>query len=132
MKILSFFILLLAGHVVLAQPEKTPCSGLPVAVPEVRAVSKTSDLGKYFETRVPEKLKKGTHAAVYKLIVDCNGTVTQIDYQRGTFSETDQSDYRTQIAELEWKPAQQKSKDVTSTVFVTLEIVNGKFTVIVQ
>jgi predicted Ser/Thr protein kinase len=132
MKIFILFTLLLTGHTMLAQSETPPCTGLPVAVPEMRAVCKTNDLARYFEVRNAEKLKKGTHSAVYKLTVDCNGTAIYAAFQRGTFSEEDQLNYENQIMELTWNPAQQKSEAVTSTVFITLEIVNGKFTVVVQ
>ncbi|MBI3135000.1 MAG: hypothetical protein HYZ14_10045 [Bacteroidetes bacterium] len=132
MRVFLFLILIITGAGTIAQSQSTPCTGLPVAVPETPAVCETTDLVKYFEIRISEKLKKGTHSAVYKLVVDCNGSVTQAAYQRGTFSSEDQVSYQRELMSLTWKPASGKSKAVSSIVFVTLEIVNGKFTVVVQ
>jgi hypothetical protein len=58
--------------------------------------------------------------------------VTEVIYQRGTFTGLDQDDYKIKISGLTWNPAMQKTKAVSSFVFLTIEIVNGKFTVIVQ
>lgn len=115
-----------------SQTEKAPCSGLPMAKPSVKATISTDEVVKSFETKLSEKLKKGTHSVVYKVFVDCNGTVTQATYQSGTFSETDQKEYETRILELVWKPAMHKDKTVNSIAFISMEIVNGKISVTVQ
>jgi hypothetical protein len=116
-----------------AQPQKMEtCTGLPVANPSVKASISVEDITKMFELSVSEKLKKGTHSAVFKVLVDCNGKVTEVIYQRGTFTGLDQEEYKTKILDLTWKPAVQKTKPVSSFVFLSIEIVNGKFTVVIQ
>lgn len=132
MKKIAFIFITLLALSAYAQTETNTCSGLPVAVPEKRAVCEVSDLVHYFEIRMPDALKKGTYSAVYKLTVDCKGAVEEASYQRGTFGPAEQESYTNQLMALSWKPAKQKNKNVTSFVFVTLEIVNGKFTVAVQ
>jgi hypothetical protein len=115
-----------------SQNEKMTCTGLPVARPDTKASISVEETIQKFESNLSEKLKKGTHSAVFKLVVDCNGDVTEVTYQRGTFSGLDQDEYKNQIASLKWKPAALKSKAVTSIVFVSIEIVNGRFTLVIQ
>jgi hypothetical protein len=132
MKTLLFIAAIALTTFGFAQSEKTTCAGLPIANPSVKASISVAEVAQKFESSVSEKLKKGTHSAVFKVLVDCNGNVTEVIYQRGTFTTLDQDDYKTKISALKWKPAMQKSKAVSSFVFLSLEIVNGKFTVIVQ
>lgn len=131
MKTIAFLSLMLIAGVSLSQEEVKPCTGLPIAKPEVHAVCETTDLPAFFEQSLPQKLKAGTHAAVYKLTVDCHGTVTDVLYQRGTLDSKDQPVFADQLKALVWKPAQQKNVAVTSFVFVSLEIVNGRVTSVV-
>lgn len=126
--LLSFFTLTLAW----GQSEPIPCNELPVAVPQTKATCKTSDLQAHFEKQIPDSMKRGEYNAVYKLFVDCAGTVKSVAYQRGSLSESDQKKMTEILTELSWNPAQDKGKPATSTVFITLEIVNGKCTVTVQ
>lgn len=133
MKTFLFIVAISITALGFAQPEKMEtCEGLPIANPTVKASISISEITQNFESSISEKLKKGTHAAVYKVFVNCNGDVTDAIYQRGTFSESDQSAYQTKMLALKWKPAYQKSKAVNSIVFVSLEIVNGKVTVVIQ
>jgi hypothetical protein len=132
MKALLFITALALTTFGFAQSEKTTCTGLPIANPSVKASISVAEVAQKFESTVSEKLKKGTHSAVFKVLVDCNGAVTEVIYQRGTLTGLDQDDYKTKISALTWKPAMQKTKAVSSFVFLTIEIVNGKFTVIVQ
>lgn len=133
MKTLFFIAFIALSTLGLAQPQKMEtCSGLPIANPTVKASISVSEVAQKFEANVSEKLKKGTHSAVFKVLIDCNGAVTEVIYQRGTFTGLDQEDYKSKISALTWKPAQQKEKNVSSFAFLSIEIVNGKFTVIVQ
>ena len=132
MKTLLFITALALTAVGFAQSEKVTCTGLPIANPSVKASISVAEVAQKFESTVSEKLKKGTHSAVFKVLVDCNGVVTEVIYQRGTFTGVDQDDYKSKISALIWKPAQQKTKAVSSFAFLSIEIVNGKFTVIVQ
>ncbi len=133
MKTLFFIASIAISALGLAQPQKMEtCSGLPIANPSIKASISVAEVAQKFESTVSEKLKKGTHSAVFKVLIDCNGAVTEVIYQRGTFTGLDQEDYKSKIAALTWKPAQQKAKAVSSFAFLSIEIVNGKFTVIVQ
>jgi hypothetical protein len=100
-----------------SQSEKPTCTGLPIANPSVKASISVAEVAQKFESTVSEKLKKGTHSAVFKVLVDCNGAVTEVIYQRGTFTGVDQDDYKSKISGLIWKPAMQKTKAVSSFVF---------------
>lgn len=132
MKTLLFITSVLFAFGSFSQTDSLVCSGLPMATPEVKASVSADEVAKFFQSSISEKLKKGTHTAVYKLFVDCNGDVTQATYQRGTFTEADQKVYSDKILTLKWKPATDKSKPVTSVAFVSIEIVNGKVTVVIQ
>jgi hypothetical protein len=136
MKIFALVSVLLIGNAIFAQDVEPmlPCPGLPLANPEVHAVCMTADGVAYLEAKLPEKLKTGTHAAVYKLTVDCHGSVTTVHYERGTFTVGTEGEVflNQNMVGLTWKPAEHKSQTVTSIAFVTLEIVNGKVNIIVQ
>lgn len=131
MKVLFLITSLLTFTTIYSQDEKISCTGLPVAKPAVKASISIADVTAKFQADLPANLKKGTHSAVYKIFVDCNGDVTQATYQSGTLSETDQKNYETKILALKWKPATNKSKPVTSVVFVSIEVVNGKVEVVI-
>lgn len=133
MKALLLIVAITLTTVGFGQPQKVEtCTGLPIANPSVKASISVAEVAQKFESSVSEKLKKGTHSAVFKVLVDCNGKVAEVIYQRGTFTGVDQEEYKTKISDLIWKPALQKTKTVSSFVFLSIEIVNGKFTVVIQ
>ncbi len=115
-----------------AQDTKQTCNDLPLADPEVRVSCITEDVTGVFKSVLTEKLKKGTHSAVFKFFVTCNGEVTNLSYQRGTIDSAAQGLFESEIKKLSWKPATHKSKQVTSVVFLTIEAVNGQITVSIR
>jgi len=86
----------------------------------------------FFSQNLPNELKKGTHSAVFKLLVDCYGLPSKPMYQSGSLTESNQKYFLDLLLTTKWKPAVDKFADVTTFVFITLEIVNGQVTVVVQ
>lgn len=133
MKLFSFFALLFLVVSVNAQDttKVRPCNQIPIANVEKKAIY-DGKIEKLFLDNLTSDLKKGTHKAVYKLMVDCYGAVSISTYQSGTFSEASQRLFAELLFKSKWKPAIHKSVNVTSFVFVTVDIVSGKATVVVQ
>jgi len=104
---------------------------LPIAGADKKAAF-DGKIEKFFADNLSSDLKKGTHQAVFKLMVDCYGVVSKSTYQSGTFSESNQKLFLNLFLETKWKPATHQSANVTTFVFVTVDIVNGKVTVVVQ
>ncbi|MBL7899271.1 MAG: hypothetical protein JNJ99_12110 [Crocinitomicaceae bacterium] len=132
MKLFFSFLFLAFSLHLSAQETKQTCNDLPLADPEVRASCLTEDILSPFKGALTEKLKKGTHTAVFKFFVTCNGEVTNVAYQRGTVDSSTQSIFAAEINKLKWKPATHKSKQVTSVVFLTIEIVNAQITISIR
>lgn len=132
MKTFFSFLLLVLSLQLSAQETKLMCNELPFADPEVRASCLTEDVIGAFKGVLTEKLKKGTHSAVFKFFVTCHGELTNLSYQRGTIDTATQSIFESEIKKLKWNPATQKSKPVTSVVFMTIEVVNSQITVSIR
>jgi len=133
MKYFSLFILLTLVNIIDAQDTAVvrPCNQIPIANAETKA-SFDGKIEKFVGDSLKSDLKRGTHSAVFKLMIDCNGIVSKITYQSGTFSESNQKLFIGLFSNSKWKPAIEKSVNVTSFVFVTINIVNSKSTVMVQ
>ena len=133
MKVFSLFVFLFLVGLAKAQDtiSTRTCNQIPIANVEKKA-SFDGKIEKLFSENLTDDLKKGTYKAVYKLMIDCYGTVSMSTYQSGTFSESSQRLFAELLFKSKWKPAMHKSVNVTSFVFVTADIVNGKVTVVMQ
>lgn len=126
MKTIISMLVLMVGFASFSQ-DKEPCSQLPQAKPDATA-SVSGDMNKHFSGVLSDDLKKdgATFEATFKMIVDCNGDVAKIMFMKGDISDADQKLFIQAIEKLDWKPAQKGDKDVTSTVFIVLNITNGQ------
>jgi len=133
MKYFSLLILLTLVIFVDAQDTTSVlfCNQIPIAIAEKKA-SFDGKIEKFVGDNLKSDLKKGTHSAVFKLMIDCNGIVSKTTYQSGSFSESNQTLFIDLFLKSKWKPASDKSANVTTFVFVTVDIVNGKVAVVVQ
>ena len=111
-----------------SQDDKLPCNDLPYATPEHKA-KYDGDIEKYFSDDLSAEMKKGTVSGTFRMYVDCYGEVTKAGFQSGEMKDSDQKKMIDLIYKMKWKPAQVKGKDVTSSVFIVLEIVNGQVAV---
>jgi len=114
------------------QDKKEDCGQLPYAKVDDKAEIKT-DLTELIKSDLPKSLKdKGSHQAIFKLMVDCNGELAKHMYQRGDISDEDQQWMSKLIGKSKWKAAKVQDKAVTSTVFITVNITNSDVDVIIQ
>ena len=114
------------------QDKKMDCGQLPFAKVDDKAEVST-DLSELIKSDLPKSLKdKGSHQAIFKLMVDCNGELANQFYQRGDFSEEDQQWLSKIIGKSKWRAAKVQDKQVSSTVFITVNITNSDVEVIIQ
>lgn len=117
---------LLVSVVSFSQTEETPCSTIPVARPEIKAGTDLSKLNTEVKNNLSTQVKKGEHSVTFKLIIDCKGAVSKTQYHSGSLTETEASFVKSILEKTTWTPAQNKGVNVTSTLFVTVKITNGK------
>jgi len=114
------------------QDKKIDCGQLPYAKVDDKAETKT-DLTELIKSDLPKSLRgKGSHQAIFKLTVDCNGDLANHLYQRGDFSDEDQDWLFKIIEKSKWKAANVQDKPVSSTVFITVNVTNSDVEVIIQ
>lgn len=107
------------------------CPGLPIAKPEKRAACLTVELPAFFSKGLDDKLKKGEFSATYKLQVDCSGKIVSVFLNKGNPGVNADTYFQSKIKQLTFKPAEHNKQLVNSFVFVQIEVINGKFTVVV-
>jgi hypothetical protein len=107
------------------------CGQLPRA-----KVDKKAEINNNFKELVESEMlsslkKDGEHQAVIKMYVDCHGEVAKHKYERGNMTDSEQKWIWNLVGKSTWTPAVFEKKDVTSTVYLTIDIVNGqtKFTI---
>lgn len=125
--ILIFGVIFSSAH---AQSDTTQCNELPLARPDVKATC-TTNLMDYFQKNIPANLEKGEYQVIYKLSIDCHGTVTSVKFQNGSVTEENQNEFAKNLQSHNWKPALDKGKNVTSIVFIQLSFTNGQCEVMV-
>lgn len=132
MKLLFLIPFAFISLLTFSQADPNPCGALPVANPDTTASTNMAALSKRLNEAVSGELKTGEHQAVFKLMVLCTGTVSKLFYQQGNLSEEFQKKFHTVLAESKWSPAVHQQEKVSSMVFVTIRIVNGKINLVVK
>ena len=132
MKHLILLCFVLGIVTVYSQDKQDVCNQLPYAKVD-KVASPSTDLVKTISAEMLSELKKdGAHQAVFKLYVDCHGKVAKSKYESGDLNSSQQEWLMNIVDKSSWKPAVLAKKDVTSTVFVTVDINNGKVSVAIQ
>lgn len=131
MKSLILVFALLIGAAGMAQ-EKKECNQLPYAKVDTKAEVK-GELNDIIASTMPASLKEdGTHEAVLKMYVDCFGQVTKLKMEKSNLNDADGKWLWNVIKNTTWQPATAMKKDVTSTVFISVTIVNGQIEATIQ
>lgn len=126
MKYVILFTFLLGSLSIHAQETKETCNQLPYAKVEKKA-ELTMDLEKLIKKEMHASLKEdGSHSGIIKLYVDCHGEVVKHKYDRGDLNEEQQQWLLDLIGKTTWKPAIADKKNVTSVLFLTIDITNGQ------
>jgi len=104
-----------------------PCGQLPVIKPTEKAVC-SNDVSKILNEDVPESFKlKETYKASFKIILDCNGVIDFVVYKKGNLNTQQQKYFLTQINKLKnWKVAKQDGKEVSSVIYIEIEVKSRK------
>ena len=123
----SFFVLISFR---LSAQDSIACNQLPVARPDI-AARYDGDITKSFG-KLPSALKKATYSGVFKLTVDCKGKVLKVFFREGTFTEDDQEFFADKLFDTQWQPAMDNQANVTSFVFITVNITKGKISAVIQ
>lgn len=102
-----------------------PCGQLPYATPTVKAKCE-NDMQKILSANLPATFKKDkSYNSSFKLIIDCNGRIDMVIYKKGNFTEAQQKHFLTLINTLkDWKAGQVDGKDVSTTVYITIDVNN--------
>jgi hypothetical protein len=107
--------------------EETPCNQLPIALPEVKAKAPNADA--HFQENLPDSYSSSTFAhGVFKVLVNCDGTVKKVFYQDGSMEEADIAHFTEAIKEMDWTPAKEGGEDVRTNAFISLKINAGQAT----
>lgn len=114
-----------------AQGGDTLCNQLPLTRVE-KVASDNGAIVKTLTRNLPSSLKKGKHSGIFKIIVDCNGVGAEVRFERGDLTSLEQTQLIDWIIPTQWIPAVDKGNQVTSMVFLTVTIEEGKVEVIVQ
>ena len=70
--------------------------------------------------------------AVYKVVVNCDGVTESVMYLRGSFAKDQQDAVKNMIVKSKWKAGIKEKRDVSSTVFITVNVENKAVEVITQ
>ena len=131
MKLILSTLVFISSFAGFAQSGDTLCNQLPLTRVE-KVASDNGAISKSIAKNLPSSLKKGKHSGVFKIVVDCNGVGADVKFQRGDLTSLEQSQLIDWMIPTMWIAAVDKGKPVTSMVFVTVNIEDGKVDVIVQ
>jgi len=106
-----------------SQDEIKPCGQLPTVNPTLKPKC-NNDMQKVFSQNLPSSFnKEKSYNSSFKLIVDCNGRIDMVIYKKGNFSESQQKHFLTLINTLkDWNAGQVDGKDVSTTVYITIDV----------
>jgi hypothetical protein len=110
-----------------AYGQKVPetCNQLPYAKVDQKAEI-SNNMNKIVGSEVPETMKKGEYKASYKFYIDCKGSIDKISYSKGSLDADQQKWLTNVLGKSTWKAGIVDDLFVTSLVFVTVTISNGK------
>jgi hypothetical protein len=115
-----------------SQADSLVCGQLPYAHPDVRAIY-DGELYDFFARNLPAELKKkGEHMGAFRILVDCNGKVTNVLMTQGNLPEAHREHYIQLMYSMNWKAASHDSVPVSSFVFVTFKVLNGSVSISVS
>jgi hypothetical protein len=115
-----------------SQADSIVCGQLPFANPDTRAVYE-GDLYDFFAKNLPAGLKKkGEHMGAFRILVDCNGKVTDVLMTQGNLLEGHREHYISLMYGMIWKAASNGAVKVSSFVFVTFSVLNGMVSISVS
>lgn len=119
--LLLFFSLSLISF---SQEDIKPCGQLPHINPTVKAKC-SNDIKVVLSEKLPTSFSKDSkYESTFKLIVDCNGRIDMVIYKKGNLSESQQKYFLLQLNKLiDWTAGQVDGKDVSTTVYFTIEVV---------
>ena len=114
------------------QNEKKQCGQVPMGGVDVKAEVK-GDFNKLISSKLDASLsEEGVHQGIYKVYVDCNGDVLKNRFEKGDLDNSQQEWLGSLLQNSKWQAAEIKGKAVTTIVFVTVNITNGKVETIIQ
>lgn len=118
--LLVFLSLTMVGF---SQEDIKPCGQLPHVNPTVKTKC-LSDVKSILSNGLPSSFnKEKSYQSSFKLIIDCNGRIDMVIYKKGNFSEAQQKHFLTQINKLkDWSAGQVDGKDVSTTVYITIDV----------
>lgn len=125
-KKINIFILFLSLSVMgMSQTEDNKCGQLPHVNPTVKPVC-SDDIKAILSDNLPSAFKKdGKYESSFKMIVDCNGVIESVIYKKGNLSDIQQKHFLAQIKKLkDWTAGQVEGRDVKTTVYITVDVVN--------
>ena len=115
-----------------SQSEKIECGQIPMGNVDKKAVIK-DDFNKKVTTTMDASLREdGSHQAIFKAYVDCNGDVLKSRFEKGDLDDAQQKWLYNLIQDSKWTSAKLDGKAVTTIVFVTIDINNGQVTTSIQ
>ena len=126
MKFLNILLIFFISGALYAQNDK-PCGQLPVLKPDVKAVCH-EDVQNILSHELPSIFKKKeSYKASFKIILDCNGSIDMVIYKDGNLNTEQQIHFLNKINQLKkWTPAKENNNEVTSTIFLTININKGE------
>ena len=125
MKKLNIIIIFLSLSLVsFSQDDIKPCGQLPHVNPTVKAKC-SNDIQTVLTESLPASFSKAkSYESTFKLIVDCNGRIDMVIYKKGNLTESQQKYFLTQFNKLkDWSAGQVEAKDVSTTVYFTIDVV---------
>jgi hypothetical protein len=108
-----------------SQTEDKKCGQLPHVNPTIKAVC-SNDVQSILSENLPVSFKKDSkHESTFKMIIDCFGRIDMVIYKNGNLTKAEQKHFLLQINKLkDWTSGQVDGKDVKTTVYITVDVVN--------
>lgn len=112
-----------------ATEEKT-CNQIPIARPDQKAKC-ADNYEQILSQDIPESLlDEKSHWGNFKLIVNCNGQIDFVTYQKGTLTTEEQKHFLALINKLkQWTSAVYKKETVSTYVFISIKVENNQISV---
>lgn len=129
MKLFSFLIVCALSLSSFSQDQA--CGQVPMGNVDVKASAKTKIAGQ-IEKNIDDQLKSRDYQAVFKLLVDCKGTVVKCSMQSGDMLSAEVKGIEEIILKSKWNPAYIGQESVNSMVFLTLNLKKGKAELLIQ
>ncbi len=122
-KSIPLIAVFLISIVSFSQDEIKPCGQLSNDNPTVKPVCETN-IENVLTDNLPLIFKeKAKYKSTFKLLIDCNGRIDMVIYKNGNLDTAQQKHFLLLINKLRgWKAGQVNEVDVSTTVYLTIDI----------